>query len=146
MARKIGATPNSACLCLWCLRYNNNILDILVLPAVDPCQLKSTCLYTVLWTYLQATAYFILYMYSIHRAICRPSDRPVEKPLAEIRTLNGRIYIVAGTLTTRPSHLPGYNLLISSSPSWIVIYICCVSSIIELLSKFMSLECTKILR
>ena len=34
---------------------------------------------------------FLIYLYSIHRAICRPKDRPVRRPRSEIRTRNGRI-------------------------------------------------------
>ena len=30
--------------------------------------------------------YYLLYLYSIHRAICRPSDSLGERPRAEIRT------------------------------------------------------------
>ena len=33
----------------------------------------------------------VIYLYSIHRAICRPSDHSVVRPRAEIRTRDGRI-------------------------------------------------------
>ena len=33
----------------------------------------------------------LLYVYSIHRAICRPSDHSVVRPQAENRTRDGRI-------------------------------------------------------
>ena len=56
----------------------------------------------------------VIYLYSIHRAICRgPSDHSVVRTRDEIWTLDGRADLVAGTLTTRPPHLTrlpaGYN-------------------------------------
>ena len=33
----------------------------------------------------------LIYLYSIHRAICRPSDHSVVRPQVEIRTRDGRI-------------------------------------------------------
>ena len=33
----------------------------------------------------------VIFLYSIHRAICRPSDHSVVRPQAEIRTRDGRI-------------------------------------------------------
>ena len=50
----------------------------------------------------------IIYLYSINRAICRPSDHSVMRPpRPEIRT---RADPVPGNLTTRPPHLTVFLL------------------------------------
>ena len=46
---------------------------------------------TFFLTYRQPWPSCIVYLYSIHRAICRPSDHSVVRPRAEIRTRDGRI-------------------------------------------------------
>ena len=63
-------------------------------------------------TYSQSGPSFIIYLFSIHKAICRPSDHSVVRPRTEIRTRDGtREDLVAGTLTTRPPYLTSKYLL-----------------------------------
>ena len=38
-----------------------------------------------------ALFFLLIYFYSIHSAICHPSDRPVERSRAEIQTRGGQI-------------------------------------------------------
>ena len=70
--------------------------------------------YNLFIFYLQPTsAYFLLLiLYSIHRAICRPSDHSVGKPPALGRDSNpGRADLLVGTLTIRPPHLPVFLVI-----------------------------------
>ena len=59
---------------------------------------------SLFFTYITANLGLVLliYLYSIHRAICRPSDHSVRRPRAEIRNRDGRIY---SGRDTRPPHL-----------------------------------------
>ena len=43
------------------------------------------------FTYSQSGPISLIYLYSIHRAICRPSGHSVVRPRAEIRTRDGQI-------------------------------------------------------
>ena len=56
-------------------------------------------------TYSQPKPSFIIYLYSIHRAICRPLDHALCGEAPGRDSNPGRADLVAGTLTTRPPHL-----------------------------------------